>query len=252
MATLTAGGGPRGTPVRHAVRVALALLLGSIAVSCTYTPESQPRGYSSRSGGFYHTIRPRRESLSHWTAVRRSDGSADPRESHRGCHRTQSRTAALHSQAGRGSARARAPRGGTDPDLKRRIRSDAKRGARVDFQWPLSRTKLTSRFGRRNGQPHEGIDLGARQGTPIRAAESGKVIHAGRLGAYGKVVILKHAGDYRSVYAHARKLHVRKGQFVERAQKIAEVGMTGRTTGPHLHFEIRKRDVPKDPLHYLP
>lgn len=78
------------------------------------------------------------------------------------------------------------------------------------------------------------------------------MIHSGRLGAYGKVVILKHAGDYRSVYAHARRLLVRKGQFVEKAQKIAEVGMTGRTTGPHLHFEIRRRDVAMDPLLYLP
>jgi murein DD-endopeptidase MepM/ murein hydrolase activator NlpD len=118
--------------------------------------------------------------------------------------------------------------------------------------WPLSRTKLTSRFGRRNGQPHEGIDLSAPKGTTIRAAESGKVIHSGRLGAYGLVVIVKHAGNYRSVYAHARKLFVRKGQFVEKAQKLAEVGMTGRTTGPHLHFEIRRKEVPKDPLLYLP
>ncbi len=94
--------------------------------------------------------------------------------------------------------------------------------------------------------------MAARKGTIVRAAEAGKVIHAGRLGAYGNVVILKHTGNYRSVYAHARKLHVRKGQFVERSQKIAEVGMTGRTTGPHLHFEIRRRDVPKDPLLYLP
>ncbi len=141
---------------------------------------------------------------------------------------------------------------GSNTERRRRIREEAKRRAKLSFAWPLRPTRLTSRYGRRNGQPHEGIDLRAKQGTPIRAAESGKVIHAGRLGAYGKVVILKHAGDYRSVYAHARKLYVRKGQFVERAQKIAEVGMTGRTTGPHLHFEIRRRDVPKDPLLYLP
>lgn len=153
-------------------------------------------------------------------------------------------------RAGSRVAAARAPL--TDPDLHARVREDARRSARVEFAWPLKRPRLTSRFGRRNGHPHEGIDLAARPGTPIRAAEAGKVIHAGRLGSYGKVVILKHAGDYRSVYAHARKLFVHKGQFVERAQKIAEVGTTGRTTGPHLHFEIRRRDVPKDPLLYLP
>lgn len=139
-----------------------------------------------------------------------------------------------------------------DSQLRKQVREEARLKSKVNFAWPMRRTRLTSRFGRRNGQPHEGIDLAAKQGTPIRAAESGKVIHAGRLGAYGKVVILKHAGDYRTVYAHARKLYVRKGQFVERGQEVAEVGMTGRTTGPHLHFEVRRRDVPKDPLLYLP
>jgi murein DD-endopeptidase MepM/ murein hydrolase activator NlpD len=111
---------------------------------------------------------------------------------------------------------------------------------------------LTSRFGKRKGRPHEGIDLGARAGTTIRAAESGKVIYSGWLGDYGKVVIVKHAGLYRSVYAHARVLHVGKGEFVEKGRRIAEVGTTGRSTGAHLHFEIRKRDEPRNPLLYLP
>lgn len=144
------------------------------------------------------------------------------------------------------------PASGSGAELKRKVRAQAKRNAKLNFVWPLSRIKLTSRFGRRNGKPHEGIDLAAKQGTPIRAAEAGRVIHSGRLGAYGNVVILKHTGDYRSVYAHARKLYVRKGQFVEKAERIAEVGMTGRTTGPHLHFEITRNEVPKDPLLYLP
>ena len=137
-------------------------------------------------------------------------------------------------------------------ELRRRVREEVRRNSKLSFAWPLPRSKLTSHFGLRKGRPHEGIDLASRQGAPIRAAESGKVIHAGRLGAYGKVVILKHAGSYRSVYAHARRLLVRKGQFVERSQKIAEVGMTGRSSGPHLHFEIRRKDVPKDPMFYLP
>ena len=94
--------------------------------------------------------------------------------------------------------------------------------------------------------------MAAHRGTTIRAAESGKVIHSGRLGAYGKVVIVKHQGDYRSVYAHASKTHVRKGQLVDRGDKIAEVGSTGRASGPHLHFEIRRRESPQDPMLYLP
>jgi murein DD-endopeptidase MepM/ murein hydrolase activator NlpD len=119
------------------------------------------------------------------------------------------------------------------------------------FAWPV-RGHITSRFGLRGNRPHEGIDVGAPHGTPIFAAEGGRVIHSGRFGAYGKVVILKHAGAYRSVYAHARTLLVQKGDFVERGQKIAEVGATGRATGPHLHFEIRRGETAHDPLIYLP
>lgn len=162
------------------------------------------------------------------------------------------RRAAPRASSRTGRSTTAPARPGSSAALRRRVREEVRRQAKLNFAWPLRRTKLTSRFGRRGGQPHEGIDLAARPGTPIRATESGRVIHSGRLGAYGKVVILKHAGDYRSVYAHARRLLVRKGQFVEKAQKIAEVGMTGRTTGPHLHFEIRRRDVAMDPLLYLP
>ncbi len=137
-------------------------------------------------------------------------------------------------------------------DARRRARRDALREGELKFEWPLNAPRLTSRFGQRGGRPHEGIDLGASSGTAIRAAESGKVIYSGWLGDYGKVVIVKHSGLYRSVYAHARKLHVDKGQFVEKGRRIAEVGSTGRSTGAHLHFEIRKRDEARNPLLYLP
>lgn len=133
------------------------------------------------------------------------------------------------------------------PLARRRPPSDTP----LRFAWPL-RGRLTSRFGLRGNRPHEGIDVGAPHGTPIYASEAGRVIHSGRFGAYGKVVILKHAGAYRSVYAHARRLFVEKGDFVERGQKIAEVGATGRATGPHLHFEIRRGEAAHDPLVYLP
>lgn len=127
----------------------------------------------------------------------------------------------------------------------------SRRDAGLSFTWPV-RGRITSRFGRRGGRMHEGVDLGARSGAPIRAAEAGRVIHSGRLSDYGKVVIIKHQGYYRSVYAHASKTLVAKGQFVEKGQKIALVGATGRATGPHLHFEIRKRELPRDPMLYLP
>ncbi len=135
------------------------------------------------------------------------------------------------------------------------VRPPAQSGGRpqtsLKFAWPV-RGRLSSRFGMRHGRLHEGIDVVAARGTPILAAESGRVIHSGRLGSYGKVVIVKHAGAFRTVYAHASKLLVRKGEFVERGQKVAEVGSTGRSNGPHVHFEIRRSESPRNPLAFLP
>ncbi len=141
--------------------------------------------------------------------------------------------------------------GGGSPSLDAARPSYSRYAGPLRFHWPV-KGRLTSRFGLRGNRPHEGIDLGAPHGTPIYAAEAGRVIHSGRFGAYGQVVILKHAGAYRSVYAHARRLFVAKGEFVEKGQKIAEVGATGRATGPHLHFEIRRGEVAHDPLAYPP
>jgi murein DD-endopeptidase MepM/ murein hydrolase activator NlpD len=136
-------------------------------------------------------------------------------------------------------------------ETRRLARKSAREQTSLQFVWPV-RGRLSSRYGMRRGRPHEGIDVAAKRGTPIFAAESGRVIHSGRLGSYGKVVIVKHAGAYRTVYAHASKLYVRKGQFVERGQKVAAVGSTGRSTGPHVHFEIRRAESPRNPLAFLP
>jgi murein DD-endopeptidase MepM/ murein hydrolase activator NlpD len=149
----------------------------------------------------------------------------------------------------RGSARPAEP--AVLSEARRLARLDAARASNLAFSWPV-RGRLTSHFGYRGRRTHEGIDLAARPGTSIRAAESGRVIHSGRLGDYGRVVILKHAGHYRSVYAHASKTLVRKGDFVEKGQRIALVGATGRVTGPHLHFEIRRQESARDPMLYLP
>ncbi len=132
-----------------------------------------------------------------------------------------------------------------------RARREALQAARLAFGWPL-RGRLTSTFGLRHGRPHEGIDLAAPRGTPVRAAEAGRVIHAGPLGAYGKLVVVDHGGRFATVYAHNRRLLVRKGDRVEKGQPLAEVGSTGNATGPHLHFEVRVARVARDPLLYLP
>lgn len=120
------------------------------------------------------------------------------------------------------------------------------------FIWPVD-GRLTSRFGIRGRRRHDGIDIAAAAGTPIRAAAAGRVLFAGNQSTgYGNLVILHHAQDMITVYAHCRQLLVVEGQRVQQGQTIATVGSTGRSTGPHLHFEIRKRTRPRNPLFFLP
>lgn len=131
-------------------------------------------------------------------------------------------------------------------------RQIALRDTGLTFAWPL-RGRVSSRFGSRGFGQHEGIDIPASEGTPVVAAESGRVVHSGRrLGDYGNVVIVRHAGRYATVYAHNRRNLVRQGEFVEKGQVIAQVGETGNASGPHLHFEIRRDRLAHDPLLYLP
>jgi len=151
------------------------------------------------------------------------------------------RTQPAHSLAPPGQA-ARPPPGGSGP-------APLENG--LAFAWPV-RGRVSSGFGWRNGRRHEGVDIPARRGTRVYAAEGGRVVHSGgQLGAYGRVVIIKHAGAYQSVYAHNHRNLVREGQFVERGQAIAEVGSSGNASGPHLHFEIRRERRAQDPLLYL-
>lgn len=119
--------------------------------------------------------------------------------------------------------------------------------------WPLQGGRISSRFGkRRGGRRHEGLDISAPAGTPVLAAAAGKVIYANsKLRGYGELVVIRHAGDLVTVYAHNRRLLVREGQRVRGGEVIAEVGKTGRATGFHLHFEVRKGDRPVDPLGYV-
>ena len=118
--------------------------------------------------------------------------------------------------------------------------------------WPAKGT-LTSRFGMRNGRKHEGIDIGAPKGTPVRAAASGQVVFSGwGPTGYGKMIIIKHQHHLTTLYAHNSKLIAKKGTRVKQGQKISLIGSTGRSTGPHLHFEVRNNTHAKDPIKYLP
>lgn len=127
--------------------------------------------------------------------------------------------------------------------------------ARPPFQWPLTTVAVTigSPFGARWGKPHEGIDLPAPVGTPVFAAADGRVVYAGHgVRGYGNMIVVKHAGDLLTVYAHNSALLVAQGQPVRAGDRIALVGQSGHATGPHLHFEVRSGQIPRDPMNYLP
>ena len=98
---------------------------------------------------------------------------------------------------------------------------------------------------------HEGIDFIADVGTPVFAAAGGVVVFAEYHAQYGNMVEIDHGNDFITRYAHASKLLVKVGEVVRRGRKIADVGSTGRSTGPHLHFEVRYKGVPKNPARFL-
>ena len=124
------------------------------------------------------------------------------------------------------------------------------------FVFPAN-ARISSGFGNRvhpilgYSRFHGGVDFAAPQGTAIYAADSGQVIFSGWYGGYGQTVIVDHGGGLTTLYAHASRLLVREGQSVRQGQSIAAVGSTGLSTGPHLHFEVRRNGNPVNPMGYL-
>lgn len=121
------------------------------------------------------------------------------------------------------------------------------------FAWPVPGFyKVSSDFGPRGRRHHDGIDIPAPRGTPIAASDSGEVIYSGNgIRGYGNMIVLSHGDDVFTVYAHNRKNRVDKGDRVDKGEVIAEVGNTGRSTGPHLHFEIRYQNKVRNPAQFL-
>ena len=124
------------------------------------------------------------------------------------------------------------------------------------FMWPVAGV-ITSPFGGRMHPilgrviGHHGIDFGAASGTPIYAPDHGEVIYAGWYGGYGKVVIIDHGSDLTTLYGHTSSFVVDAGSRVRKGQVIAYVGSTGMSTGPHLHFEVRRNGAATNPMAYL-
>jgi murein DD-endopeptidase MepM/ murein hydrolase activator NlpD len=120
------------------------------------------------------------------------------------------------------------------------------------FDWPV-KGRVSSRFGLRDGVRHDGIDIQAPEGTPIKAAGKGKVVFVeNSMRGYGKIIIVKHDGDYYTVYAHNKENRVRRGDTVAKGEVIGTVGNSGNASGSHLHFEVRKGKKVRNPLFFLP
>lgn len=125
------------------------------------------------------------------------------------------------------------------------------------FLHPLPGARLTSHYGtridpiHRKRSFHGGIDLAAPIGTAVKSTQEGTVIYSGKKGGYGKLVIVKHNHGYFSYYGHLSRIDVKKGQKVQKGTELGAVGKTGRVTGPHLHFELRKKTSRLNPLEYF-
>ncbi len=142
---------------------------------------------------------------------------------------------------------------GLAPALPADPAAPSEASSKAPLRWPLAKPTLTSLFGKRWGRDHEGIDMKAPIGTPVLAAADGEVLYAGdRVRGYGNMVVLQHADDILTVYAHNSLLLVHAGDRVTVGQEISRVGDTGHATGPHLHFEVRRKQEPQDPLQFLP
>jgi len=114
---------------------------------------------------------------------------------------------------------------------------------------------ISSHYGprrmRRRTRMHKGIDIAAPTGTPIVAPADGRVAFVGRKGGYGLTVVLEHNGQLSTLYAHNSKILVQEGDYVSKGDEISRVGNTGRSTGPHLHYEVRIDDEPVDPSEFI-
>jgi murein DD-endopeptidase MepM/ murein hydrolase activator NlpD len=125
---------------------------------------------------------------------------------------------------------------------------------RLQMAWPASGT-VTARFGEwRGSHRHAGIDIGILRTLRLRAVTAGVVTQAGYVAGYdgyGKIVVLDLPGPYTALYAHLANVRVRPGQRVRKGERLGLAGCTGHCSGTHLHFEVKRRGVPVDPLRFL-
>lgn len=129
----------------------------------------------------------------------------------------------------------------------------SKKEEEYQFDWPLDQARLSRGFQIGGKKSHWGVDLANRKGTEILAAEKGVVIYTGKgFHGYGNLIVIEHGSEWATLYAHLSKIEVSEGDVVKRGQEIGKMGNTGRSTGSHLHFEMRHNRQPVNPMAYLP
>lgn len=154
--------------------------------------------------------------------------------------------------SGDGNGRSEAERPKSAPPLPRFVRGEAGEGGGVGgaMLWP-ARGYVSSRYGWRWREFHKGVDIAGTYGSEVRAAAVGVVTAAGWYGGYGRAVIIDHGGGVQTLYGHNARVLVSPGQRVEKGELIALMGCSGRCTGPHVHFEVRRGGQPVNPMRYL-
>jgi len=120
------------------------------------------------------------------------------------------------------------------------------------FVWPLPTGQVASGFGPRGVTHHDGIDIVCDPGAPVRAARAGRILYSDTLRGYGNLIIVEHDDGYATVYAHNQANKTRAGAVVQQGDVIAACGESGKTEGANLHFEVRKDNIARNPLFYLP
>lgn len=225
-------------PRRISISFLLVLLLGGCGA---------PR-YSTR--GVYHQVRPGqtlyRIAKTYGVSVKtlsRANRISDPSSIRAGDR--------LFIPGARGVKKVRVYRPEQTAVLERRLPREEARAADLAFVWPV-KGKILTEFGILDGFKNNGVAIAAPEGTPIRTAESGRVVYSGAdLRDYGNLIIIDHQGGFATVYAHNRVNLVTLGEVVKKGEVIAEVGMTGIAEIPYLHFEVRRGGEAKDPLAFL-
>ena len=227
-------------PPQFLCLIGLLLVIGSGCTSMRLTPEAVP----TKRQGFLDRI----ESASSRATTRNTR-----QHSTSSSRRSTAKSQANNNSSNNSSSSEEAKEIPQTLARSTSSRKDTYKLGKFGFRWPLQNPVVTSNYGKRGKDLHEGLDLKAPTGTPVYSSQSGVVLFAGEgIRGYGLLVVVRHPEKVSTIYAHNSKILVRRGQRVRQGQLLSYSGATGHVTGPHLHFEIRLGLSAVNPTPYLP